>query len=233
MRRRLPKYGYLLACVFAVQAAADSGIGVFDVEVDPDGWEQVLADLGKVSKGTIDFDEDPDYGFFDFDGPLTSEGGGPVSPGVVLDNVVMDSNPARGPGGRGLFAVGPSQGWGNPSNAILTNHSGDSFDIFLTEPNHTAAVLRMLTVLGGSDVDVGFYDKQDRLIEMVTVDVEGAAGHYWGFWLKDPGVTIGRINIFDPLDGAEGVMQTTYYVPEPGSLSLLALGGLAVLRRRW
>ena len=109
---------------------------------DPAEWDVIKQEQGKVSKGLIDFDDDPDYGVVGFTGPLTSAGAGPVSPGVVLDNVIIDSVVYNH-----LDAVGPSAGFGNPSNAILAGYFVDSLEITLTEPNHTMVMLNLLSLV--------------------------------------------------------------------------------------
>ena len=218
----------LSVCLFTLTVLPAAG--QIDWSDDPAEWPQIKEEKGKVSKGLIDFDDDPDYGIIGFEGPLTSEGTGPVSPGIVLDNVVIDT--VVDPRGReNLVGVGPSLGFGNPSNAILANRFSDSFQIELTEPNHTMVMLNVLSLVGSYTVDVSFYDKQDRLIGTVPGLPAPAEGNSVLFWTQSR-ETIGRIVIDDPADGAEGIMQTEYWIPEPVTLSLLALGGLVVLHRR-
>ncbi len=220
----------LAAATWLVAAMALPAAGQINWSDDPAEWPQIKEEKGKVSKGLIDFDDDPDYGIIGFEGPLTSEGAGPVAPGVVLDNVVIDT--VVDPRGRNnLVGVGPFAGFGNPSNAILANSFTDSFQIELTEPNHTMVMLNVLSLLGSYTVDVSFYDKTDRLIGTVPGLPAPAEGNSVLFWTQSR-ETIGRIVIFDPGNGAEGIMQTEYWIPEPVTLSLLALGGLAALRRR-
>jgi len=82
-----------------------------------------------------DFGLLPDFGILGFDGPLTSAGGGPIPPGFLPDNITIDSQldgpggGSRGPGGTGLAAVGPSAGFGNSSNAVVTNFFVDAYGI--------------------------------------------------------------------------------------------------------
>lgn len=200
---------------------------------DPAEWDVIKEEQGKVSKGLIDFDDDPDYGVVAFAGPLTSEGVWPVSPGIVLDNVIIDTVAGADP--TNLRAFGPSRGWGNPSNAILAGVFADALQIELTEPNHSMVMLNLLSLMGSYTVDVSFYDKQDRLIGTVDNIPAPAAGNPVLFWTEDPADSFGRITIFDPAGpdgGVEGIMQSEYWVPEPASLALLAVGALAAVRRR-
>ena len=218
----------LSVCLFTLTVLPAAG--QIDWSDDPAEWSQIKEEQGKVSKGLIDFDDDPDYGLVGFPGPLTSAGAPPVSPGIVLDNVIMDSVTGRGYS-TNLIALGPDAGFGNPSNSILAGYFVDKFQIELTEPNHTMVMLNLISLVGSYSVDVSFYDMQDRLIGTVPGVSAPLEGHSVLFWTQS-GDTIGRIVIDDPADGAEGIMQTEYWIPEPVTLSLLALGGLAALRRR-
>ncbi len=225
MRNKLGVCGCLVIALGVSAARADSGIDWSD---NPSDWPQIKEAQGKVSKGDIDFDDDPDYGVQSFSGPLTSKGAGPVSPGVVLDNVVIDTVQ---PYISNLNAFGTGT-WRNPSNAVNANYFSDSLEITLTEPNHTMVMLNHWGFPGDLFVDVSFYDKNDTLIDIVRGIPSPEEGHAVLYWTKEQTESIGRIVIHDPEDGAEGIMQSEYWIPEPGSLLLLAIGGAAVFRRR-
>ncbi len=146
---------------------------------NPADWDAIKAEKGEVSIGEIDFDEDPDYGVTGFSGPLTSAGAGPVSPGVVLDNVVMDTVAGRDYP-TNLLAVGPSAGFGNPSNAVVANYFLDSFQIrFRGFMRGHMVMLNFLSLGGPPDpkVDVSFYDWNDQLIGTVGSLDAPATGH--------------------------------------------------------
>lgn len=218
-----------LTVVLGLNAAAtyaDSLVQFYDVP-SPE-WDAALQDAGKVGKGTTDFGTDPDYGLTGFDGPLTSTGAGPVSTGVVLENLLID---AQGPSdSTSLVAVGPSAGFGNPSNAILANYFTDSLDIWINEPTKTAMSINLLTMLGGPTVELAVYDTNDNLLDVATV-LAPPTGTETGILVT--GAFIGRVNIFDPADGAEGFMDVTVYnVPEPATWALLAVSLLGAFRRR-
>lgn len=220
----------LSACLALVVAVGAQGQGI-GMNGDPSQWDDIAGELGKVSKGTIDFDDDPDYGVVGFGGPLTSAGAGPVSAGVVLDNVSIDS---VGNYTYDLAAFGPSFGWGNPSNGIVANYFVDALSIDLTEPNHSMVSINHWSIPNGGSgtVDVSFFDKNGALIDTVNVP-SPAGGNPVLYWTEDRSVSIARITINDPAGiDAQGIMETGYYVPEPASLSLLLLGGLAAIRRR-
>ena len=218
----------LTACLFA--ATALPAVAQINWNDNPADWPEIKQAQGKVSKGLIDFDDDPDYGIVGFSGPLTSAGAGPVSPGVVLDNVVIDTVVKNY--NTNLAALGPSGGFGNPSNAILANYFVDSLEISFTEPNYTMVMLDLLVAGGrGSAVIVRFYDKNDILIGKDLINAP-REGHPVLFWTENRSDSFGRITIESGRTVAGGIMQSEYWVPEPVTLSLLALGGAFVLKRR-
>lgn len=189
-------------------SVGDGGTARAGVEYNdnPADWDDIATRVGE-----IDFDDDPDYGATGFSGPLTSAGAGPVSPGVVLDNVIIDTVAGRDYP-INLAAFGPSFGWGNPSNGIVANYYADSLEISFTDPSPSAVMLNLLSVGGSSKVDVSFYDEQDVLIETVTDLGAPPAGHPVLFWTEKE-EPFGRIVIEDVGGGAgqEGVMQLALY----------------------
>ena len=215
------------ALFLAGSASAD--ILLFDIDADPNAWADALQANGKVRKGGWNFDADADYGIAGFDAPLTSAGGGPVSPGTInTDNVVMDVINNSGPGATGLVAVGPSAGFGNPSNAVLANFFTDSFQMNFTSGDKTAVEFNALSLLGGTTVDITVNGGAAVFAGVAA----GAGGHNYGI-LATGGDTIDSVNIFDTGGGAEGIQGSgTVYVPAPGALALLGVAGLVSRRRR-
>lgn len=213
-------------CLVVVMALpAFAGVEFFDVPSAE--WDAALANAGKISKGTVDFDDDPDYGIAGMDGPLTSAGLFPVSAGVVLDNMTI-----FGPvhlGANDLVAVGPSAGFGNPKNLIAANYFTDSLQIDIDDPDKTAISIMVGSLLGGPNVDVSVFDGNGNLLGVAV----GVTNNTSVGILATGGDTIGALNLNDPGVGAEGFMTATAYnVPEPASLALLALGAVAAVRRR-
>jgi hypothetical protein len=215
-------------CLVVVMALpAFAGVEFFDVPSNE--WDAALANAGKVSKGTTDFSTDGGnaYPISGFAGPLTSAGGGPVSPGVVLDNMAMFGLNYVGLG-TDVVTLGPQYGFGNVDNVVLANYFVDSFQIDIDDPLKTAMSMTVYnTTNGGSDVSV--FDANGALLGVAAgVPANGNIGI-----LTNGGDSIGGINIFDPGNGAEGITRVTAYnVPEPASLALLALGAVAAIRRR-
>ena len=112
----MKKFVALCGClvfVLAMPAAAQ-----IDWNDNPADWDAIKAEKGKVSKGAIDFDDDVWPELVDgFHGPLTSAGDPtlPVSPGVVLDNVIFDTVGYEST--TNLVGVAPDAGFGAPGRA--------------------------------------------------------------------------------------------------------------------
>ncbi len=100
-----------------------------------------------------DFGQLPDFGIIGFDGPLNSAGSGPVPAGFLPDKIAMDSaidgpgGGSRGAGGTGLVGVGPSAGFGNPSNFVGANFFTDAFSMYKVDGGfHLPGVHRYFAV---------------------------------------------------------------------------------------
>ena len=219
------------ALFLAGTASAD--ILLFDIDRDPDAWANALRDAGKVAKGGWNFDLDADYGVVGFDGPIGSAGGGPVGPGTIdAQNVSFDSEldgpggDGRGVGGNGLVGVGPSAGFGNPSNAVLANFFVDAYGLSLSEEK-TAVEFNAISLLGSNTVDIYV---NGALLS--AGNAAPAAGHRYGI-LATGDDSISHVSLFDAGGGAEGMQGAGFvYVPAPGALALLGVAGLVARRRR-
>ena len=234
MRKRMAFLAVLISAFACSATKAD--ILLFDIDANPGAWDDAIA--GCIPVNHYDFDQDPDYGIAGFDGPLTSAGGGPVSPGILPGKTSMveeqdgPGGPPRGPGGTGLVAVGPSAGFGNASNSVLANFFVDAFRIDFSE-SKKAFQFNALTLLGGGTVDILATDAAGNQFFFGGVQVD--AGRNLGL-LGINGQQIVSVSIFDPNGGAEGVQGSgwTFTVPEPGSAALLGVAafGMMVFRRR-
>ena len=215
--------GVVVACgVLTGPVAAD--IQLFDLE----GPQQLADFFAAVETMTVlasyDFDSIPDLGLQGIDGPLTSEGSGPIPPGLIPDRITLDSNlepygeggpSTRGPGGNGLAGIGPSAPFGTPSNAVVANYYVDSFDIIFTPGGDfgssaarvTALVFTGVSLIGTDTMDITVYDSADEEVIEFEAAYAPPAGHTYG--LLAVGTFIGRVNFYDQEDavyGAEGVM---------------------------
>ena len=88
----------------------------------------------------------------------------------------------------------------------------------------------MIDLLGPqAGVVITVYDTANLALGNMLVPGNAAGTNFTG--VISGGAAIGRVNLFSP--GAEGMDNVQAYdVPEPASLSLFLLGGLALLRRR-
>ncbi len=145
-------------------------------------------------------------GLTGFDSPL-NEGntGACFTPGEILPGIEFNSTGNNGPGGNGLVAVDPGQGFGNPADVVLANFFVDGLVIDFS-PAATAVGLNVVTLLGGFNVNVEVYDENGGLIGSSSVGA-GSSGGFIGFSSTDP---IGQVIIFDPSSGAEGVYSVAF-----------------------
>ncbi len=148
--------------------------------------------------------------------PWTTPAGGNLWPPFV-DNVTFTSNTVpQGPlvphGINGLaFGSAPAGGFNN--NVLVANFFVDSFDIISGPPagdNHTAIGLELVTAQGGPLLHVTVYDKDDIELAKVFVSVPPQQKVFLGILRKDR-ETIGRIDIWDPANGAEGISAISLY----------------------
>ncbi|UCD74321.1 MAG: hypothetical protein JSV91_11070, partial [Phycisphaerales bacterium] len=134
---------FKLALGAAALLAGSAQGAVFFYDLDGGGqaqWNADLATYGYVMQSQTNWGALPDWGIQGMGGPVDfNTNNGIINPGEIPFDLAFDSNytpwgtggpNGRGPAGNGLVVVGPSGGFGNPSNALLANYFVDSFDIF-------------------------------------------------------------------------------------------------------
>lgn len=228
--------------VFAAPAA-----GGVEFYLDPVEFEFALAEAGKESKGLWDFK--PDNVGSGFLGLLNDPLNHITAPDwywddMPLDNVQFQSNQLgqnapfvapRGVDGLTYLTNGHPQFPIN-NNALLANFFPDSFDILsgVPEPdNHTAMAVELISLAGPVPpvFHVTVFDKENEI--KGKIELPGFVGQkiFLGILMTDDH-TISRVNIFDAGGGAEGISFIEVWVPSPGGVALLAIGGLMARRRR-
>ena len=109
----------IVSCVLTGPVAAD--ILLFDLEDPQESADFFTAVETWTVLAFYDLDSLPDLGLLGIDGPLTSEGSGPIPPGFIPEGITLDSNlepfgeggpSTRGPGGNGLAESAPAQASG-------------------------------------------------------------------------------------------------------------------------
>ena len=185
--------------------------------------------IGNLPKGTEDFEESilPPNAVESFDDPLC--GGVPNAPDAFpfpsgLDelNICVQSNILAGDpvepspsGADGLAAV--SSGFlGAVSDVVLANSFVHSLDLMFAEPNHTSVGFRTISLLGKGFVEIRVYDKNESLLVSSSSPSDPAGADFWGIWCPS---SIGRINIFDTGNGAEGGDNIQMWVAQDGCQS--------------
>ncbi len=204
--------------------------------LDPVAFEAAVIAAGKTSKATWNFKpnnlppasvvaiDDPqniNTHTADPDDPWTDAGGDDLWP-PELDNVSFQSNdgpnpqpPGPNPGGVDGLAFATDGFLGLPNNALLANTFVDSFDILSGPPagdNHTAMALEIITASsGGGGIFVTVHDMNEEPVGKIDIDVASEEQAFLGIVMED-GLSIGRVNLYDPTDGAEGISVITVYL---------------------
>lgn len=238
--------------VLFVGAAARADVQFFTDEL---AFQDALGVAGKVSKGGVDFDNHEDLF------PLPPSGSdvalindplnidnlqGTFLPENFIDNLTFQSN-ADGPGLSGPNPIGAgglqvrNVGFGNVVESVLVSPTDASLDILSGPPaggNHTALSLTLggAHSSGTSDLyNIYVFDKGETLLDtLVGFSAPSARDGKAFLGILSTDSTIGRVNVWNSefSNALEHLFEATTYVPEPGTLSLLALSGLALLRRR-
>ena len=185
----------LLVCgcmMFALMAVADDAAAQADYTITVAGTSAPIPFApGCTPVDTWDFGLLPDFGIEGFDGPLTSVGGGPILPGFLPDNIIIDSQidgpggVGRGVDGTGLVAVGPSAGFGNPVNAVLANFFNDAYGIDFGQET-CQFTFTATSVLGGPTYDL-YIDGVLQFSGLISGQAYTVSGPPWfEFWIHDP-----------------------------------------------
>ena len=222
--------------------------------LDETQFEAELAAAGKVTKGTENFPwTAPDNQSVSICDPLDTTDAVPgwIEPGVLLDNLTWQANLGgadptfaipRCPviGNNGLRAQTPPGGAGITDTLLQANFFVDSFDIISGPPagdNHTAMAMTLVSTFGVQTVNVTVFDKGNVNLGTVTnVPAPVTGGGFFGIIMRE-GATIGRVNLFDPSSGSEGVYEVTVYLSTcPWDLNgdgIVGVGDLLQLFANW
>ncbi len=158
----------------------------------------------------------------DPDDPWTDPAGNNLWPPFV-DNVQFEGNiTPQGPftpqGIDALAFAWPGTFPPLNNNALVSNFFVNSFEIISGPPagdNHTAFALEILSLAGPVPtlIHVTVYDKEDNELGKYVIQYEGGK-RFLGILTKDQ-VTIGRIDIWDVNNGAEGVSSIAAFAKNP------------------
>ena len=196
---------------------------------------------GKTLKGTETFEEStlPNRMSIDLNDPLIpGYANGPHFPNGLtgVDNMIVQSNTLggnatepspRGTDGLRTFSRGQL---GAGSDVVVPDNAFDSLDlIFASRDNHSGVGFDSILLGAAGWNQILVFDTTNRLLGGLAVRGNPAGDQFAGVW---SGVPIHRINIYSPGRGLEGADNIQLWIPEPGTLTLLGLGGLVPLVRR-
>lgn len=214
----------VVLCIVGVSATAlGQGVQIFD---DRDMFRDFNRSQGKVSKGLEDFEEHN------------------LGPGAVgFQRNPLDQNPnVNYPNGlTGLLnlSVSSSGGsdiilfttgfFGNASSIVGASQTPEFTSLTFDADDKTGVGFDVGNFLGDQDGEIRTYDTAGNLIDARLWPMQAPQMTFFGIWAPGP---IGRIEIEGTAGAGELLDNVEAWVPEPSSLSLLALGGLALLRRR-
>ncbi|MBU0639152.1 MAG: right-handed parallel beta-helix repeat-containing protein [Planctomycetes bacterium] len=116
-------------------------------------------------------------------------------------------------GVKALVGVTPGADYGATSDVVASGRAKDSYDMVFADYGGYAAVgFSAVEFEGGGQLEVGAYDTNGVYLGQ-TVVIADAAGTFFAGVVADPGVLMGRINIFSPADGYEGGDSIRLYGP--------------------
>jgi hypothetical protein len=235
----MKKLGLSVLLVFFVASVATADITWYD---DQGEFEAAALAAGLVFFELETFEEStlPPNSVTGFNDPLApGVPNGPFPAGMtgctdwIYQSNLGGGNPAQ-PNPRGVNGLAAaSVGFmGATSDVVVANTFVDSVDMDLYDGAEKWAVgMNPVTFVGGNTVQVRAYGVGEALLGMITVPANAGGTTFVGVIAADEGQLIGRVNIFDPGNGAEGGDNIQTWIPEPASLALLALGGLLIRRR--
>lgn len=237
------RFGVLVSLVAMVAAPAMGQLTWFS---DQNAFEAAAASAGKVLKGVENYEasilgpnavdgfEDP----LQFGIPNLPDGFPYPNGTDGLANLTTQANnlgangtiPSPVPGPASGLAAGSNGFLGFTSDGVVSNTFVNGLDLIFSGGLKTAVGGRVIDALGAqTGVEITVYDINN--VALGNMHVAGDAGGSFFTGVISAGAAIGRINMFST--GAEGMDDIQgWNIPEPATLSLLALGGLALLRRR-
>ncbi len=225
----------LALLIVAIPATAAMGQGV-SIFTNLDTFEAAATDAGKVLKGIEDFEESnvPPGGIAGpLPDPLGSAPNEAFPNGLAFGNIQLQSNllgtnATDAVPGSGLIVLGAGF-IGSHTTVVGANTFVESTDMVFPDGDKTAIGFNVITN-GGPSVQISVFDTGGS---QIFQDVITAGANDSSFVGLVSSSAIGRINVADLTDFGELVDNIRMYVvPEPATFGLLAIAGLAMLRRR-
>ncbi|MCH8853301.1 MAG: hypothetical protein IID41_11720 [Planctomycetes bacterium] len=178
-------------------------------------FEAAMEDANKILKGIETFEESnlPPADVLGMDDPLC--GGIPCAPGgcsfpngldqfnlCLQSNVLGNAPVVPSPQGINGLAAASAGFSGAVSDIVISNTFVNGLDLIFDTPK-TGVGFDTLALLGGASVQIRVYDTAGIEILSTSSPAEATGANFWGVLSGTP-IAIGRINIFDPGNGAEG-----------------------------
>ena len=227
MKRRMMVSGWCGLGSFAALTLSGAAFGDFIFFTDPSEFFAAIEAQGKVSKGLWDFT--PNNVGPGFIGAITDPLNFKTAPGtgiwdsMPLDNIQLQSNlNPQGEGGPNprsanalAFATAPF--FEIKNNILVAGTFVDSFDILSGVPvdaDHTAMAFNVVNLAGDreSPIHITVWDESEENAQKHTIDPLGDSDKQFVAILATNDMTIGRVNIYDTGNGAEGISAIEVFV---------------------
>lgn len=214
-----------LMAILLVAGVSGTALAQLQFFTDRDTFRSFMRSQGVGLKGLEDFEENdlPPSSVSVQDEPLDSNPNVNFPDGLTgLSNLSMTTNRGRG------LALLTNGFLGAVTDIVGANFFSDYTTLTFTDGGKDGVGLDLVDLINGAQADIRIFDTSGGLLGSIVWPSPFTPV----FFGVASDAHIGRIELEGQDAGGELVDNIEGWVPEPASLSLFALGGLALLRRR-